>query len=110
MIYRTDRGDKGGGVKIKILGHTYGVEVKPLQFKEGAQGFHYKNCLLIEVDSMIAKSQQEEVLLHEIIEALNYRLELKLEHCVISSLSEGLYQVLNDAGFLTIKIRGEVRK
>lgn len=95
---------------LKILGHIYKVEVKTLQFTEGAQGFHYKNVPLLQVDSMLAKTLQEEVLLHEIIEAINYRLELKLEHTQITPLSEGLYQVLSDAGFLKIdfnKITGE---
>jgi len=35
-------------------------------------------------------------LLHEIIEGLNYHLELELDHRILSALSEGLFQVLRD--------------
>ncbi len=44
------------------------------------------------------QSQQESTLLHEIIEALDFNLELKLEYNQISQLKVGLYQVLKDNG------------
>ncbi len=37
-------------------------------------------------------------MLHEILEVLDERMELGMEHRVIQSLEAGLYQVLNDAG------------
>lgn len=36
------------------------------------------------------------ILLHEILEAINYRLELGLEHSKLCILSEVLHQVLRD--------------
>jgi hypothetical protein len=52
----------------------------------------------IQVASDLCDEQKVSTLLHEIIEALNHFLELKLEHNVISSLESGLYQVLKDNG------------
>jgi hypothetical protein len=41
---------------------------------------------------------QESIIIHEILEALNYHLELELPHRTISALESGLYQTLHDAG------------
>ena len=40
------------------------------------------------------KSRQEEALLHEVIEAMNYHLEVELEHNKLTAISEALYMIL----------------
>ena len=45
----------------------------------------------------------EEGLFHELVEAVNYHLELRLEHNQITPISEGLYTVLKDNGWLDFK-------
>lgn len=53
-------------------------------------------CTITICSSANSKEHANCVLLHEIIEALNYRLELKLDHNVITSLESSLFQVFSD--------------
>ena len=80
--------------KLKILGHEYKVE--HISGLGGDCGVMSTAALTIGIDKGLQVSRRREVLLHEILEALNYHLELNLEHPVINQLSEGLYQVLAD--------------
>jgi len=50
----------------------------------------------IRLSDDLGEDMRDSTLLHEIIEALNYHLELKLEHNQITSLEAGLYQTLKD--------------
>jgi len=50
--------------------------------------------LVIDKDTHI--DFQKTTLLHEIIEALSYRLELNLKHSQITALEGGLFQVIKD--------------
>lgn len=52
----------------------------------------------LKIASDVPQDGKESTLLHEIIEALNYHMELGLEHRQISSLETGLHQVLSDNG------------
>lgn len=82
---------------IKILGHEYQLSMTNKSLIErNTIACICPNTLTIEISTLCPKSRQEEGLLHEIIEALNCHLELKLEHEKITSLSEGLYQVFKD--------------
>jgi len=87
--------------KLSILGHKYKVKTWKNTAKEGA-GQVYGRCMVEALTIFIAteypESQVEATLLHEIIEALNYHLELRLEHNQIQGLEAGLYSVLKDAG------------
>ena len=84
--------------KIKILGHEYTVTQKENFIAETGgntgQCNNYTNTITIAQE--ISESGKREVLTHEIIEALNYRLELNLEHHKICALGEALNQVLSD--------------
>jgi hypothetical protein len=83
--------------KLKIIGHKYTIKkAKHLSESNGTVGTCCPNLLRIKIGINYPLPRQKEALLHEIIEALNYHLELKLEHPVLSALSEGLYQVLRD--------------
>ena len=84
-------------MKIKILGHEYDLIYDPNWMKqENLQGSFRANALKIIIDSSLPPSTQKEILLHESIEAINYHLELKLEHHQISALSEVLFQIIRD--------------
>jgi len=83
---------------LRILGVNYRVDFESSIEKgwnsagrcDGAKGF-IKVCT--EVNNA---DHQKSVLLHEIIETLDYRLELKLDHNVITSLESGLISVFLD--------------
>lgn len=82
---------------IKILGHEYELHMtnKPL-LERNTVACVCPNTLTIEISNLCPQSRQEEGLFHEIIEALNCHLDLKLEHDKLTALSEGLYQVFKD--------------
>lgn len=83
---------------MKILGYTYKLKKKnDSEFLDAMGRFHSRTqAIFLATDQN--KEQKMSTVLHEIIEALNYHLELKLDHNVIMSLEASLYQVLNDNG------------
>lgn len=80
---------------IKILGHDYTIERMSSSFLEGPGECVYFNNL-IRIAEDCPASTQNEVLLHEIIEAICNRCEVHIEHQAITTISEGLHQVLRD--------------
>jgi hypothetical protein len=83
--------------RIKIAGHWYKVQYKDnLARDNDAAGRSNANKLTIDLDPTGATSHKQEILIHEIVEQLNYRFELGMPHGTISSISAGLYQVLTD--------------
>lgn len=88
--------------KVKIGGHYYAVKhVENLNDPNDHCGF----CKLVANEILInkngqAQSQQEETLIHEIMEAINYNYELKLEHRQITIIASAFYQVLKDNKFI----------
>jgi len=83
---------------MKILGYDYTMEIGSDENMRGNLGLHILNSQKIWIASNLCPQQNRSTILHEIIEALNYHLELGLEHNVIMSLESGLYQVLTDNG------------
>jgi len=82
---------------VKIVGHEYEVVMTPRLFASDAtSGVCDTARHTITLDENFAESHVAETLLHEIIEGLNYHLELELDHRILSALSEGLFQVLRD--------------
>lgn len=86
--------------KLKILGYDYVVKFSPSSDDGGMHDAGRCNATkqIIIVDKETHKQCQESTVLHEILEALQYHLELGLEHRIIASLESGLYQVLTDNG------------
>jgi len=86
---------------VKSASHEYKVSQKPLFLREGTAGTCRTQALEIEIDDAIPVSAQEEALVHEIIEAINYHYELELEHNKITVLGAALHQVLAENPHLT---------
>lgn len=84
--------------QIKIGSHYYKVLLKNISDKESSNysGYCKPTDNIIVVNDTLPKSQQDSTLLHEIIEAINFAYELKLEHSQIMTLETSLYQVLHD--------------
>lgn len=83
--------------KVKIGGIWYKIEYKK---DLGRDREHLGECncntAKINLDSSLNDDVEKKVLLHEIIEAINWENELKLEHNKISTLEMNLYQVIID--------------
>jgi hypothetical protein len=84
--------------KIRILGLNYDIYHSPEEINGGmldAARNHIAEQVIL-VNPRFNKQSQESGILHEVIEALNYHLQLNLEHDKIMLLESGLNQVLVD--------------
>jgi hypothetical protein len=82
---------------IKIFGHNYRyIHERNLARDRGAQGQSCGNSCEIIYDKSLPETSQEEALIHEIIEQINYNLELSLEHPKITCLGTSIHQVIKD--------------
>ena len=85
------------GNSLRILGINYPVQfVTPNIGRDEAPlgECHTGGTTIIINAGDNSDEHQKSVVLHEIIEALNYRMELKLKHRQISQLEAGLFSVL----------------
>jgi hypothetical protein len=85
---------------IKILGYDTAIKYSQPPENGGTEkaGRWMSAQQVIVLGPNVCQQAQESILLHEIIEALDYYLELELDHRVITSLEAGLYSVLTDNG------------
>ena len=82
---------------IRILGLTYAIDVvDTAKSGDDTLGTMVPGRARITLCSTNSPEMLASVLVHEIVEALNWRLELKLKHRQISALDAGLTQVLRD--------------
>ena len=65
---------------------------------QGNVGFCNFDKKLLQVAGDVDIDVQNSTILHEIIEAINYHLEIKLEEAQIKQLEVGLHQVLSENG------------
>jgi predicted heme/steroid binding protein len=83
--------------KIKIGGLVYRVSTdNALGRDRNRLGESSGNDLTIAIDSSIPRQNKESVILHEVLEQINYRYELCLDHEKITVLETALYQVMKD--------------
>lgn len=87
-------------MKLKVLGKPFDLKIVDSPLIGSACGHMDASKNEILINNRLCKSMQESTIIHEIIEALNYHLELGLEHNKITSLESGLYQVLKENGML----------
>lgn len=84
---------------MNILGYNYLVENNDAFVELDTWfGLHKAKNLQLLIRSDLCTEQKISTVLHEIIEALNFHLQLKLEHTAITGLEAGLYQVLTENG------------
>jgi len=83
---------------LKILGYDYRIEREVTADGINALARLHHREQIIQVASDLTEKGYASALLHEVLEALNYHLELGLEHRVIMSLEAALFQVLVDNG------------
>lgn len=79
--------------KLKIGGHNIRVVIKEYEAGSGFSDFT-KGEIIINRDH--PKSQQECTLIHEILHFCNANMSDGLEHVLLESLSQQIYQVLKD--------------
>ena len=95
---------------VRILGIDYKInhlDMVTLCGNTDAGNVVHQKCVInIDVPNN-SKEHAKSVLLHEILEALNYRLELNLRHEIIVQLEAGLFQVIKDNSKL-LKYIGEI--
>ena len=83
---------------VQIGGHTISVEIDDtLGDRAGCSGQYHDSRNLIVIDSRYCDSMLGETLLHEIVEAINAKLELRLDHPQIQALGLMLHQALGSA-------------
>lgn len=83
--------------EVKIGALTYTVVLDPTLSAE--RGLFGEMCPLmqrINIEANATAEQQEQTLLHEIIEAINNNCELNLEHNQIQTLGFVLHQILKE--------------
>lgn len=83
---------------MKILGYNYRIKHEAMADEINASGRLHGRLQVIQVASDLVEEGYTSALLHEILEAINWHLELGLEHNVIMSLEAALFQVLVDNG------------
>lgn len=74
-------------MKLKIGGHIYKVIYKDMGEDAGLAD---KTKNIIYIDPNLSKSEQESTLIHEILHVINS----ELDHALLDSLSQQLYQVI----------------
>lgn len=85
--------------KINVMGYTYTVDLsQKLDDMHGNVGYCDFDKKTLQVANDVDTDVIESTLLHEIIEAINYHLELNLEHPQIMGLEVCLHQILVDNG------------
>jgi hypothetical protein len=75
--------------ELKIGGHQYQIKMVSEFDKCGVTN---RDKGTISISSELPRSQREATLIHEILHAINN----ELDHALLDSLSEQLYQVLSD--------------
>jgi len=86
---------------IKICGVKYQVELFENNHPDDKLGSHFSADLTIKLQN---KSCKYMILMHEVIEAINYQLDLGLDHKQISAIDISVMQFFTDNNFLNEKI------
>jgi len=85
-------------MKINILGFPYEIKLDKIRNLSGNVGHIYFDDNRLEIAEDVPTEVMYSTLLHEIIEAINYHLELELTHSQICAIEVGVHQTLVDGG------------
>lgn len=85
--------------KITILGYSYTVDKSnTLDDMAGNIGLCDLDKKILSVAKEVDDDYTDSVILHEILEAINYHLDINLSESQIKQLEVGLHQTLNENG------------
>lgn len=83
--------------KIKIGGYIVEVEEKPnIMLERGHQGEYHPMTQRIFLDDAMTLQQREEILIHEILEAIISIYDINIEHRDLNLLGVVIHQVIKD--------------
>jgi len=84
---------------MKILAYDYKIKAQPSPVEQLVlMGRHDANELTITICTGMDRQHQESTMIHEIFEAINWQLQMKLEEKQIIDLEIGLYNTFKNAG------------
>lgn len=98
--------------KIKVLGFDWTIEDnKDVAYQGNCYGstHHASQKIFLEPLNVVSEQKRQQVLIHELLHAIWWQMGLsikydkdqpKLEEELITTISQGLYQVLNDNNLL----------
>ncbi len=98
LIRPTIKGDNTiTSMKLKILCHEYDVTLDPSLLEEcNDYGLMYAADTTVRIESSLSESVTKEVIMHEILEAVNFHLELGLKHRQLTAVATAMLQVMQD--------------
>lgn len=83
---------------MNIFGFNYEMKYDHSSRAMDANGRLFPDSQEVQIANNISREQTISVVLHEILEALDFHMELNLEHNKITCLETGLFQVLTSNG------------
>lgn len=81
---------------VRIAGFDVEVREEQLLPEEGSTGQYSPLRDAILIHNQMTQQGKEEVLLHEIMEAIDYKFNLGINHAALTVMCTTLYQVLSD--------------
>ena len=89
----------GAVTSVRVLGIDLAVEKDGLVGRERLNLAEYHpGTGRIVLDDMLSAQQQGESLVHELVEAINNKLDLELSHPTICGLAQGVYAFMRENG------------
>ena len=83
--------------KLRIIGKTFQIKTfEPNPLANGLQGFHDSNLQVITLQTGNGFDDARDTLLHEVIHAIDYGIQVNLEERQVHALASGLYAVMRD--------------
>jgi hypothetical protein len=85
-------------INLKILGYKYVIDYSNSVNDINTFGLFSSLDQKISIGNNLLEDQRASTVLHEVMEALNFHLNLDMEHHALTSLEAGLYTVLKENG------------
>ena len=95
---------------MKILGYNYTIELGSDSDRMGAYGRCMSGKQVIQIANNLNREMEDSTILHEILEALKYHLDIGINEQQVMSLEAGLYQTLTEAGVDLAPLLAELRE
>ena len=90
-------------MKINVLGHDYEISFDKSVTELDSYGETNFPAQKITIPFDLATQNKEASIVHEMLEILNYHLQLNLDHDKIMALESGVFQVLKNNDFQIIR-------